>query len=693
LVTAAFERGNAILLKTNIALVRLMGPRWAAWRTGYALRRKLGLLKRRFPTDAWDSVTFADLVRDAAPADPPCYRTFREQSPARFFFPLGAPAHRETLERILADEARRRTLRVADDFVDGRFLYYSRHAFDLGRPVNWLLNPFTNAQHHARTHWCDYPTFSPELGDIKDVWEPSRFGCAFWLARAYALTGEQRYAESFWQFFDSWCEQNPPNRGPNWKCGQETALRMMAWLFALHVLWNADATTPERVEVLVRMIAIQADRIANNIDYAVSQKNNHALSEAAGVLTVGLLFPELRGAARWEALGRRVLEREVRRQIYADGSYVQHSMTYHRVMLHDCLWAMRLAELNGRPLSRTLVDRVARAGGFLFEMMDPDSGDVPNYGANDGALVLPLHACDYRDFRPTVQAARYGATQRRILPAGPWDEPLLWLYGEDALTSPIDSVRPRSRRFDAGGYYTIRTPAAWAMIRCHSYVDRPGHVDMLHVDVWHRGVNVLGDSGTYKYYTPENPALAGFFKDIRAHNTVEIDGQPPLRLVSQFLYLPWPRGDCVEAGDRHFVGQHDAYARAPWHVTHRRRVQFGPPQTWTITDNLLGDGTHDVVLRWHLADCAFTCDAEQRRVTLTLPDGPADIQFDAPAPCSLAVLRGAETGQRVMGWTSRYYAERTPRPTIELRVRLTLPATLTTTLVLPAPVATAAQPP
>jgi hypothetical protein len=34
------------------------------------------------------------------------------------------------------------------------------------------------------------------------------------------------------------------------------------------------------------------------------------------------------------------------------------------------------------------------------------------------------------------------------------------------------------KRFDAGGYYTIRTPQAWAMIRCHTYRDRPGHVDM-----------------------------------------------------------------------------------------------------------------------------------------------------------------------------------------------------------------------
>src|SRR5262249_44241182 len=147
-----------------------------------------------------------------------------------------------------------------------------------------------------------------------------------------------------------------------------------------------------------------------------------------------------------------------------DGSYVQQSMNYHRVMLHDCLWAARLAELNGRPLSRPVLERIALAAEFLFQMMDQPSGHVPNYGPNDGALVLPLSSADYRDYRDTVQAANYLHTRKRILNAGPWDETLLWLFGEEPLHSPIDARQPTSKRFDAGGYYTIRTPNSWAMI-------------------------------------------------------------------------------------------------------------------------------------------------------------------------------------------------------------------------------------
>ena len=87
----------------------------------------------------------------------------------------------------------------------------------------------------------------------------------------------------------------------------------------------------------------------------------------------------------WQELGRAVLEEEVPKQVSADGSYVQHSINYHRLMMHDLLWAQRLGELNGQPLSTEVQQCFQRASEFLYRMMDPATGEAPNYGANDGA--------------------------------------------------------------------------------------------------------------------------------------------------------------------------------------------------------------------------------------------------------------------------------------------------------------------
>lgn len=664
-------------LTAAMKIGRCFGSGWVVYRASVGLRKMTGLLRRRFPTRAWDRVLLGELLRPGVPGDPAEYRRFREKARARFFFSPGQPPDQATLRRVLGEAGLKHVVAVADDFCRGRFLLFSRHVRDLGMPVNWLLNPFNRAQHHAKTHWCDYPTFSPRLGDIKEVWEASRFAGAYWLARAYAVTRDEKYPEAFWRLFESWCAANPPNMGPNWKCGQETAIRMFGWCFALYAFWNCPATTPERSAAMVRMLAIQADRIEKHIDFAISQKNNHSMSEAVGLLTVGLLFPELVDSARWADLGRSVLESDIRRQVYEDGSFVQHSMNYHRVMLHVCLWAARLCELSGDPLAPDVRRRLDRAADFLFEMLDSDTGHAPNYGANDGALVLPLAACDYRDYRPTAQAAGYLAHRRRRLSDGPWDEMLLWLFGPGALRSPLHWEGARSRRFDAGGYCTLRAGESWGMIRCHSYRDRPSHVDMLHFDLWYRGVNVLGDSGTYKYFAPEAPGLDKFFKDIQAHNCVEIGGRGPLQLVSRFIWLPWPSARIVDHWDRAFMGESDAYLRAPWHVSHRRSIKAEADHTWRIEDEISGPGMQPVALRWNLAPGDVEIDADER---VTWRAGGAEMRLGIGGTEGLRVVlrSGTERGEAEGGWLSEYYRDRRRRPVIMASGHLRLPARLIT---------------
>ncbi len=184
------------------------------------------------------------------------------------------------------------------------------------------------------------------------------------------------------------------------------------------------------------MIAVSGERIEGNIGYALSQRNNHGIIEAVGLWTIGLLFPELRKAEQWREKGRRYLEEQGKSLIYEDGSFSQHSVNYHRLMLHGYLWSLRLGDLNGHAFSDDLKGRVKRAGEWLNHIRDDVTGQVPNYGQNDGALILPLNNCDYLDFRPVVQAANYYFAGERLFEAGSWDEDLLWLFGPDALSRP-----------------------------------------------------------------------------------------------------------------------------------------------------------------------------------------------------------------------------------------------------------------
>jgi len=574
---------------------------------------------------------------------------------------------------------------VCDKALNGQYQFFSHWYGRLGWPPDFNLDPVHSIDWPVGEHWLGTIRSGPPRDDIKLVWEASRFTVGYHFARACIRSGQEKWARAFWEMFDAWIQQDPPQLTVAWGCGQEIAFRLMAMLTGAFATLTSDAATPERLYALSRFAWQAAKRIGVNINYARSMKNNHALSEALGLWTVGLLFPEFRQADKWREHGREALTAETARQVYDDGSFVQHSLNYHRVMMDDLLWAIQLGRINNQPLGDIVIDRFTRAAAWLQEMLDPDSGRAPNYGANDGANVLPMACCDYLDFRPTVQAAAILLDNRPCLPAGPWDEKALWLFGPEPLKAP---VRPHVRKpaFAApdGGYYILRGPNSWAMTRCHTYRDRPSQADMLHFDLWYKGLNVLRDAGSYMYYCRE--PWKHYFHSTAAHNTVEIDGLDQMTKGPRFLWFHWVKADLARFetspdADTGLVEQcHYGYRRLPGHIIHRRTIRRSG-DVYIIEDALAGDGSdaHEAVLRWRL------CQADWRRVHEN-NCWQADISGDAFSiriacpqdfTCELARERNDEIAE---GWESLYYGKKTRTPTLLVQGRFSRTAKFVTLL-------------
>jgi len=690
------------LLRDALYLIQNFGLKWFLFRLGYELKKRTGMLKRRFPACSWDALALSHWVRRGIPTAPDAYLVYRQQeSPARFFFESSSQSRYS--EPILAVQGQTHLLLLAevDKIKTGVLKYFEHQEVSIGFPPEWNLNPLNGCEAvaawlsdeawftekrkpqkiPATRHWTDIPDFS-DIGDIKLVWEPSRFGVAYKLVRAYWCTGDETYPYIFWELVNSWCEANPPQRGPNWKCGQEVAFRIMAWVFAFYGFANSPHSTPKRMATLTAMIAAHAQRIERNISYARSQKNNHAISEGVGLWTVGVLFPEFKAAKRWRTLGRQVIEEEAQRQIYDDGSYIQHSMNYHRLMLQDYLWAVRLGQINGYAFPDELLDRLQLATEFLYQMMDLKTGCVPNYGSNDGALILPLNGCDYLDYRPVVQAMSYLLNGERRFETGPWDEDLIWLFGVEALNASSKKIEQRSTNAHAGGYYTLRGFQSWGMIRCHTYRDRPCHADMLHFDLWYKGVNLLRDAGSFQYYC--EPPWEHYFKSTAAHNTVEIDRKDQMEKGSRFLWYNWTKSNLRYSekvpqfdGD-YWEGEHYGYCHGKEAVVHRRAV-IRLDDRWIIIDDILGDGKHDATLRWHLADVGWETIAPR---TFSARDFAAQLSIKVfpQIDMSVELLYGQESLEPE-GWESLYYGERQPIPVIKCSVvSSALPLRFVTTL-------------
>jgi len=582
---------------------------------------------------------------------------------ARAFFPVPS---QQDLANIADDPTwDAHVLDVCRKALAGEYPFFSHWSGRLGWPPNFNLDPIHGIDWPVGQHWLGTARSGPPRHDIKFVWEPSRFSLAYTFARAYARSKDEKWAEAFWQMFDAWIEQNPPQLTVAWGCGQEISFRLMAMLFAAIVTLESPAATGERLHALSRLAWQSGRQVHANINYARSQKNNHALSEAMGLWTIGLLFPEFRQAERWQDHGRDVLATETHRQIYDDGSYVQHSMNYHRVMLDVLLWAIRLGQINETPLPQTVSDRVAHAADWLAEMLDPDSGRVPNYGANDGANVLPLSCCDYLDYRPTVQAAQYLVNERHIIEAGPWDEKLLWLAGPKAVGTVPEppSCQPHWSAAD-GGYYILRGPNSWTMTRCHTYRDRPSQADMLHVDLWYKGVNVLRDAGSYMYYCDEPDK--SYFNSTAAHNTVTADGQSQMLKGPRFLWFCWPRARVVSSAVSedwrigYIRAEHFGYVRGGRDLVHRRTV-CRIDDAYVVVDDLIGTGRHAVALLWRLC----SADWQQQQQSWSANVGPGVLTVAIHSGEGLTVeMRGSTDTDRSTAYESLYYGKKRPTPSL-----------------------------
>ena len=403
------------------AAVRLLGWRWFVTRSGIALRRRCGVYERQCPASPASRASLS-----------PALLTINE-------VPLFATADQRAAgatEFFIWDTAASSPIATAEAVLQGRFHYFGHAEGNLGTEPDWFRNPFTGERAPDDLHWSRIGDF--DHGDIKVIWEPSRFGWVYSLARAYARTGDERYAAGFWRLFEHWCAANPLHVGANWMCGQEASIRLLAWCFARGAFAGAAASTPARERQLAQSLADSAERIEATLAYAISQRNNHGISEAAALFTAGLLLSAHPRAAKWRSLGRRHLENQVHTLIDADGAFAQHSTNYQRVMLHACLWAISLGERAGAPLSVELRARVGRAADLLYQLQDAASGHVPRYGHNDGALILTLTNTDADDFRAVIQSARFLCYGTRTYEAGPWDEELFWLCGAAALRAPLE---------------------------------------------------------------------------------------------------------------------------------------------------------------------------------------------------------------------------------------------------------------
>ena len=555
-------------------------------RLKYLLEVRAGVMQRRTAVELFSEASFE--AANGSPATD--QKQVWAERASRFF---AMPTQGQLKQLVPGDVWRENVTAVCENALAGNYPFFSNWTGEIGWPPNFNLDPVNQIQWPADQHWTKITKSGPPRDDIKLVWEASRFSLAYYFAREYVHSGDERWAEAFWQMLDAWIEQNPVNQTAAWGCGQEVSFRVMAILFGAFATRDSAAASCKRLRKLELLCWQFGKRILANIDYAISQKNNHALSEATGLWTLGLVFPEFSDAKGWLRRAERVFRSEAKRQIYDDGSFVQHSMNYHRVMLDDLSWSIRLGRINNNNVDDVVVDRFRLAVNWLHEFVCPVSGRVPNYGPNDGAQVLPLACSDYLDYRPSLQLASCVADGQRCIDPGTHDESALWL-GVLSESSNEPGIQQEMFAAERGGYYVMRGADSMLMLRCCDYLDRPNQADNMHVDVWYKGENVLRDAGSFRYYHSDSE-MKSYFYSVRAHNAAQFDDVEQMLKGPRFLWLAWPKAIARVIDNRHIESTMTTRVQ-PTGTHHRNISRFG--DVFRIEDAFEYGG--EVTVRWRI---------------------------------------------------------------------------------------------
>jgi len=576
------------------------------------------------------------------------YRAFLRSGFFRFMMPIGKSLEgslfKEEIPEFPVSKAEEAGLKSHED-VSIRIFGWKKVGTD--NLPRWHASSLSGLEHdQADKHWTEISDFLSNVGDIKEIWEISRFRWAVQFARQAVTKQDKGWVIKLNQWVADWNKHNPCHQGPNWKCGQEASFRVMhLCLSALLLNQHRDAS-----KVMLEMIEQHLKRISPTIHYAMAQDNNHGTSEAAALFIGGVFLSKNKGggqARRWQNKGRYWLENRARRLIENDGSFSQYSVNYHRVMLDTlCLAEIWRRAYQAEPFSTFFYDRARAATKWLRAMTSEESGDAPNLGANDGAWIMPLSDAEYRDFRPTVQlAAALFYAARAYGPRGSYDAAgdLLGVSSQNQMSSPTSVV------FNHGGYAVLKNDLATAFLRFPKFRFRPSHCDALHLDLFVKGKNILPDGGSYSYNCDEK--WLNYFPGTEAHNTVQFDHRDQMPRLSRFLYGRWLRctsNQLLQTKEKNSffsAGYTDGQG-----ACHQRKISLS--ENKLIIEDKVSGIEENAVLRWRLG---FPDWKQKGRIIYN-----EDVRIEIMAETGIDKIEVCE------GWESRYYGQKTKLPVLEV---------------------------
>jgi hypothetical protein len=534
----------------------------------------------------------------------------------------------------------------------------------------WSWTPNARAWHQAPDTGRDWPRVffgkvryrqGNPFGDARVVWEPSRLQQLVTLALIARRHEDERAraVDLIVRQLLSWHEANPAACGVHYVSAMECGLRIIAVCFALDLIRSEIIGRPAVWQCAAAIVHSHADLIVRRLSLH-SSSGNHTIAECAGLVFAGVLFPEMRGASRWYAVGLKTLRQEATRQVLPDGGGIERATWYHLFVLDLLGLVERLLAFKDHKTPQELTTALKRGRSFLATFAQSPA-DLPVFGdADSGFALSPFLSLSF-DAPPAQERLR--------------------TFPDTGLTL--------AKLANGTGLTLIMDHGALGMPPSYGH----GHADALSLILQDDAGPLLIDSGTYTYTGDQR--WRNYFRGTRAHNTLLLDGRDQARPETPFMWSRPFIPELIEAevlgnGQVRLLARHTGYRDLG--VVHWRGVLFSPERL-IVWDGMRGDGEHCFELNWHLgvevspeSENSFALLTDRRGVEEErTPSGPLPVQeaermnglqpTRAMSPGDRRIrllLRGGVTGLHhgetdpIRGWRSLVYGRKSAITTVSL---------------------------
>lgn len=598
-----------------------------------------------------------------------------------FFSPSDVPRRVQLLKERLPSVAQD-IVREADAICRHQFSLLGYSGLSYGPEIDWHFDAVHGKRAPLKPWYKIRFLDFDEVGDHKITWELNRHQHLVTLAKAWYLTGEDRYVIELMAQWHSWQKSNPYPLGINWGSSLEVAFRSLSWLWVQQLLAGCPAVPETFWAEMSQGLAVNERYIARYLSTYFSP-NTHLLGEAVGLLFIGTLCPQLPGAQEWRRDGWQILLREAERQVRPDGIYFEQALYYHVYALDLFQHARLLAVRNQIEIPASFDRILQRMLDFLqaVSQVPPDS-----FGDDDGGRLFNPRRNRAEHLTDPLAIGAVIFRRDDLKPSATLTEEAVWLFGDEAVArlNTRSATRPKlqAKSFTNGGIYVMASGDGLAqqMVidagpqgtgRCGH-----GHADALSLRLSIGDRRWLVDRGTFCYISDDHERDR--FRGTGAHNTLCVDGLDQAIPDGPFGWssIPDVSAETWLAGETFslFAGSHNGYRRLPDPVTHRRFVFHLHGGFWLVRDVAEGTETHDLEIAWHFApDLSVTGAAGGAVATASRDDQLHHLALIGVENSIWKCEIGAHD-------TSPVYGQKQPAPVVRFRALAPLPAECATVI-------------